>query len=89
MATQVILPAALPSILNGLKQGWTFAWRSLMAAELLYVTLSLGNLLNTGRDLDDASQVIAVMIVIIIIGVAIDTLVFSTLERNMRERWGF
>ena len=86
--TQVILPAALPSIVGGLKQGWTFAWRSLMAAELLYFTLSLGNLLNNGRDLNDAAQVIAVMLVIIAIGVAIDTLIFSTLERNLRERWG-
>jgi NitT/TauT family transport system permease protein len=86
--SQVILPAALPSIISGLKQGWTFAWRSLMAAELLYFTLSLGNLLNNGRDLNDASQVIAVMLVIIAIGVAIDTLIFSTLERTLRERWG-
>lgn len=86
--SQVILPAALPSIISGLKQGWTFAWRSLMAAELLYFSLSLGNLLNNGRDLNDASQVIAVMLVIIAIGVAIDTLIFSTLERSLRERWG-
>lgn len=86
--SQVILPAALPSIISGLKQGWTFAWRSLMAAELLYFTLSLGNLLNNSRDLNDASQVIAVMLVIIAIGVAIDTLIFSTLERTLRERWG-
>ena len=86
--TQVILPAAFPAVLAGLKQGWTFAWRSLMAAELLYYTLSLGQLLNTGRDLNDASQVMAVMIVIIVIGVAIDTLIFSTIERQLRERWG-
>lgn len=86
--TQVILPAAFPSVLAGLKQGWTFAWRSLMAAELLYYTLSLGQLLNTGRDLNDASQVIAVMVVIIVIGVAIDTLIFRMIERKIRERWG-
>ncbi|MBA2681477.1 MAG: ABC transporter permease [Ktedonobacteraceae bacterium] len=86
--SQVILPAALPSIVNGLKQGWTFAWRSLMAAELLYFTLSLGNLLNNGRDLNDSAEVIAVMLVIIAIGVAIDILIFSTIERNLRERWG-
>ncbi|MBE3561535.1 MAG: ABC transporter permease [Ktedonobacteraceae bacterium] len=88
LATQVILPAALPAILGGLKQGWTFAWRSLMAAELLYFTISLGNLLNSGRELNDAAQVIAVMLVIIMIGVAIDTLIFATLERSVRERWG-
>src|SRR5437870_9885316 len=88
LSAQVILPAALPAILSGLKQGWTFAWRSLMAGELLFYTLSLGNLLQTGRDLNDASQVMAVMIVIIAIGVAIDRLVFAPLERHVRSRWG-
>lgn len=85
---QVILPSALPAILNGLKQGWTFAWRSLMAGELLFFTLSLGNLLENGRDLNDASQVMAVMILIIIIGVTIDILIFTPFERRVRERWG-
>lgn len=88
LATHVILPAAMPSILEGLKQGWTFAWRSLMAAELLYFTLSLGNLLNTGRDLNDAAQVMAIMLIIIVIGITIDTLVFATIGRSIRERRG-
>ena len=88
LSAQVILPAALPAILNGLKQGWTFAWRSLMAGELLFFTISLGNLLNTGRDLNDASQIMAVMLLIITIGVAIDSLIFSPIERRVRERWG-
>ena len=88
LSTQVILPAALPAILNGLKQGWTFAWRSLMAGELLFFTISLGNLLNTGRDLNDASQIMAVMLLIIAIGVAIDSLIFSPIEQRVRERWG-
>jgi NitT/TauT family transport system permease protein len=86
--TQVILPAALPAILNGLKQGWTFAWRSLMAGELIFFTLSLGNLLQTGRDLNDVAQVMSVMILIIVIGVAIDLLIFAPFERSVRERWG-
>jgi NitT/TauT family transport system permease protein len=86
--TQVILPAALPAIINGLKQGWTFAWRSLMAGELLLFTVSLGNLLENGRELNDASQIIAVMLVIIFIGVMIDTLIFAPLERRVRARWG-
>lgn len=84
----VILPAALPAVLSGLKQGWSFAWRSLMAAELLYYTLSLGNLLQTGRDLNDAAQVMAVMVMIITVGVAVDQGVFTPLERRTRERWG-
>ncbi|MCW5890741.1 MAG: ABC transporter permease [bacterium] len=87
--TQVILPAAQPAILAGLKQGWTFAWRSLMAAELLYYTLSLGNLLQGGRDLNDAARVMAVMLLIIGLGVTIDRGLFSPLERRLRERWGF
>ncbi|HZU00540.1 MAG TPA: ABC transporter permease [Ktedonobacteraceae bacterium] len=86
--TQVILPAALPAIISGLKQGWSFAWRSLMAGELLYYTLSLGNLLQTGRDLNDAAQVMAVMLLIIILGVSIDGLFFSRFEQRVRERWG-
>src|SRR5713101_119886 len=88
LSLQVVLPAAMPAILNGLKQGWTFAWRSLMAGELLFYTLSLGNLLQTGRDLNDASQVMAVMVVIIAIGVAIDGLIFAPVERRVRTRWG-
>jgi len=89
LSTEVILPAALPAILTGLKQGWSFAWRSLMAAELLYQTISLGTLLETGRDLNDTAQVFAIMLIIIVIGVAIDALIFSPLERRVRERWGF
>jgi len=86
--SEVILPAALPAVLSGLKQGWTFAWRSLMAGELLFYTLSLGNLLQTGRDLNDAAQVMAVMVMIIIVGVTIDQAVFAPLERRVRARWG-
>jgi NitT/TauT family transport system permease protein len=55
---------------------------------LLFFTLSLGSLLQTGRDLNDASQVMAVMVVIIVIGVTIDGLVFAPIERRVRERWG-
>jgi NitT/TauT family transport system permease protein len=86
--TDVIFPAAFPTIASGLKQGWSFAWRSLMAGELLYNTVSLGSLLETGRDLLDSAQVISVMLLIIIIGVAIDFLVFGPLERATRARWG-
>jgi NitT/TauT family transport system permease protein len=86
---QVILPAALPAILGGLKQGWSFAWRSLMAGELLFYSLSLGNLLQTGRDLNDVAMVVSVMALIISIGVAVDRLVFAPLERRVRRRWGY
>lgn len=86
---QVVLPSAFPTVLAGLKQGWAFAWRSLMAAELLYFSLSLGNLLQTGRDLNDAAQVMAVMVLIVLIGVAFNQLLFAPLERRVAERWGF
>lgn len=86
--TQVLLPAAFPTILNGLKQGWSFAWRSLMAGELLYNTAGLGNLLKTGRDFLDSARVVGVMLLIIAIGVTIDTLIFRPLEKRTRVRWG-
>ncbi|GAB64023.1 ABC transporter permease component [Candidatus Jettenia caeni] len=85
---EVILPAALPYIITGMKQGWSFAWRSLMAGELLIVCLGLGHLLMIGRELNDMSQVIAVMIVIIIIGILVDRLFFVKMEKHIRERWG-
>jgi NitT/TauT family transport system permease protein len=84
----VILPAAFPSIVTGMKLGWSFAWRSLMAGELLYTLPGLGNLLNLGRELNDMSQVVAVMVVIIAIGTLTDKLIFSGIEHRVRERWG-
>jgi NitT/TauT family transport system permease protein len=90
LTAQVVLPAALPAVLSGLKQGWTFAWRSLMAGELIYVTAtSLGGLLDNGRNLNDTSQMVAVMLIIIAIGILIDRVIFGPLERSIRERWGF
>ena len=86
---EVIIPAALPSIITGMKQGWSFAWRSLMAGELLYGSVGLGNLLTVGRELNDMSQVLAVMLIIIVIGLCTDYLVFTRLEKGMRRRWGF
>ena len=88
LATQVILPAAFPNIIVGLKQGWSFAWRSLMAAELIYVTLSLGGLLENGRDYVDASLMFAIMLVIIVLGAVINSLIFGPLEQVVRQRWG-
>jgi NitT/TauT family transport system permease protein len=86
--TAVILPASLPSIVTGMKLGWSFAWRSLMAGELLYTLPGLGNLLMMGRELNDMGQVVAVMVVIITLGLISDRLVFSVIEKRVRERWG-
>ncbi len=85
----VVFPAALPAILTGMKLGWSFAWRSLMAGELLYVSFGLGQLLMMGRQLNDMSQVIAVMLVIIALGLTMDRVVFTPMESRVRERWGF
>jgi NitT/TauT family transport system permease protein len=85
----VLLPASLPFILSGLKQGWAFAWRSLISGEMIFVSLGLGQLLMMGRDLNDMSQVIAVMMLIIAIGYIVDGLVFKTIERRLQHKWGF
>src|SRR5712691_2195009 len=86
----VILPAALPSFVGGLKQGWAFAWRSLMAGELIVIVghqASLGVRLQFAREFSDAEQLLALMIVIFFIGVVIDSL-FAATDRAIRRRWG-
>jgi len=87
----VIVPAALPSVMAGLKQGWAFAWRSLMAGELLVIIsgqTSLGQLLQFNREVADAEGLIAIMLVILFIGILLDSLVFGAIERNIRRRRG-
>lgn len=84
----VIIPAALPAIISGMKQGWSFAWRALMAGELLSPKNGLGYALTIGRDLSDMNQVLGVMMIIVAIGLVIDKLVFGRLEQSIRYRWG-
>lgn len=84
----VIVPATLPYIVSGMKQGWSFAWRALMAGEMLSASVGLGQLLMTGREFSDINQVASVMIVIIVIGLGIDRLVFGRVEMLVRRRWG-
>jgi NitT/TauT family transport system permease protein len=88
---KVMLPAALPFVVSGMKQGWAFAWRSLMAAEI-YVTIltgfGLGHLLHYGRELNAMEQVIGVMFVIVVIGLLADKVMFSPWERFLHRRWG-
>jgi len=91
-ARWVLLPAALPSYLAGLKQGWAFAWRSLMAAELITFSpklgLGLGQLLDTGRQLSDMSLVVTAILVIFFVGIGVDRLVFAPIERRVLRRRG-
>ena len=87
----VILPAALPFIVSGMKQGWAFAWRSLMAAEIFVTILTgfgLGQLLHYGRELSAMDQVIAIMLVIVVIGLLADKIFFSPVEQFLHRRWG-
>lgn len=87
----VTLPASLPFVLGGMKQGWAFAWRSLMAAEIYVTVLSgfgLGHLLHYGRELHAMEQVIGVMAVIVAVGLLVDRAVFSPVERALHRRWG-
>jgi NitT/TauT family transport system permease protein len=84
----VLLPAALPGIVTGLKLGWSFAWRALLAGELLFVSGGLGQLLTMGRELMDVPQVMAVMVAIIAIGMLVDRVLFQTVELRVRRRWG-
>ncbi|MBV7272903.1 ABC transporter permease [Clostridiaceae bacterium UIB06] len=84
----VIIPSALPSVVTGMKQGWSFAWRALMSGEMLSATKGLGQVLMVGRDLADISQVMAVMIVIIVLGLGFDKLIFEKIEANIRHKCG-
>jgi NitT/TauT family transport system permease protein len=87
----IVLPAALPGFVAGLKQGWAFAWRSLMAGELIVIIAhrpSLGGALQQARDLNDYPSMMAAMVVILMVGLALDGLVFGRLERTVLRRRG-
>jgi NitT/TauT family transport system permease protein len=87
----ILLPAALPSFVGGMKQGWSFAWRSLMAGEIV-VSIgrrqSLGLIMHNNQAVSDATGLLAAMIVVFVIGVLVDRLVFTRLETGIRMRWG-
>jgi NitT/TauT family transport system permease protein len=86
----LILPASLPAFVGGLKQGWAFAWRSLLAGELLVIILgqpSIGVLLNSDQDQADLTSAISIMIVILVLGILVDSL-FNIADGRIRRRWG-
>ncbi|MEV6182557.1 ABC transporter permease [Streptomyces sp. NPDC052016] len=86
-AWHIVLPAALPGYLGGLKQGWAFSWRSLMAAEIIASSpdlgIGLGALLENGRNASSMAMVFEAIILILFVGIAIDLLIFSPLERRV------
>ncbi len=85
----VMIPAATPSLIIGIRQAWSFAWHALIGAEMLIATLyGLGHILQVGREFNDMSQIIAVMIMVFTIGISFDRLVFVRLEEKVRSRWG-
>ncbi|MGH9973754.1 MAG: ABC transporter permease [Nitrososphaeraceae archaeon] len=85
----VMIPAAAPSLIMGLRQTWSFAWHALIGAEMLITTgLGLGYILSIGREFSNMSQIIATMIVIFVIGLLFDRFVFSKLEEKVRQKWG-
>jgi NitT/TauT family transport system permease protein len=85
----VMIPAATPSLIIALRQGWSFAWHALIGAEMLIATLyGLGHVLAVGRDFNDMGQIIATMITIFAIGIVFDRLIFLKIEEKVRSRWG-
>jgi len=88
MYERVIIPAALPSIVTGLKLGWTLGWHGAVSAELIKSSVGLGFLLYMGRELNDAAQVIGIMLLTILFGLLLDQFIFGLIERKIRHRWG-
>ena len=89
---QILIPAALPAILSGLKIGWAFAWRTLIAAELVFGTTSgkggLGWYIFQSRNELYTDKVFAGLAMVIIIGLLIENIVFQTVEKLTIRRWG-
>jgi NitT/TauT family transport system permease protein len=92
LVVRILLPAAFPSILSGLKIGWAFAWRTLIAAELVFGTTSgsggLGWYIYENKNLIEIPNVFAGLLTVILIGLAVENLVFGTVERHTVRRWG-
>jgi NitT/TauT family transport system permease protein len=86
----VLLPASLPAMTSSLRQGFAFAWRSLLGAELILVVTrhGLGYLLEIGRSFFDSAQVVSVMIIMVMFGMAVDRWVFAKLQKRVHARFG-
>ena len=84
----VLFPAGMPYLVSGLKQGWAFALRGLIAGEMIFATFGLGQQLMAGRGRNDMGLVVAVMLLILALGWMVDFTIFRGLERRMRAKWG-
>lgn len=88
MPLRVVFPAALPSIVSGIKLGWTLGWHGAVSAELIRSTIGLGFLLDAGRQNFDAPQVVGIMLVTIAFGLILDRFLFGIIEIHLRRKWG-
>jgi len=88
MGYRVIFPATLPSVVTGIKLGWTLGWHGAVSAELIKSSLGLGFLLDQGRQLNDMPQVLGIMILTILFGLLLDRFLFGLIEQRIRNRWG-
>lgn len=89
MQRTLIFPAIVPALVTGLKMGWSFAWRALMAAEIVVTgAAGLGGVLELGREIGAIDVVMAVILVILVVGIVTEQLFFTRLERWVNQRWG-
>jgi ABC-type nitrate/sulfonate/bicarbonate transport system permease component len=88
MLTEVLLPGALPNIVTGIRTGLGFAWRGLIAAEMIATNVGLGYMLFVARDFYRTEVIVLGMIVIGVLWLLLDRLVLAPLERGTIERWG-
>ena len=84
----IVVPSAIPKIVDGLRLAWAFGWRALMAGELLTSINGLGQLLSKVAKAQQLDQLLAIMLLIALIGIGVDALIFKRLERAVRVRWG-
>ena len=85
---KVIIPASVPYFVTGARLAWAFAWRALMAGELLSSGPGLGYTLRYASDFGNMSLVIGVMIIIGVVGAIVDLMIFQRIEKNVLKRWG-
>jgi len=85
---RVTVPATLPHLITSAKVGWSFAWRSLVGAEVIFATVGLGFLVESASEAPNIAQVMAVMFVILVLGVLVDRVVFSRSQEWVSRRWG-
>jgi NitT/TauT family transport system permease protein len=85
----LMIPAATPALISGIKQAWSFAWHALIGAEILMAaSIGIGHILLVGREFQSMSQIIASMITIFALGMIFDRIIFMKIEEKVREKWG-